>query len=128
MIILQENKINPASYSPLALAFIGDTVFDLLVREELILEANRPVKELHKAAASKVCASAQAESVRKIMDSLTEDELEIFKRGRNAHPGSIPKNQSGADYHYATGLESLFGRLYLEGKIDRIRELYSLMK
>lgn len=91
MIILQENKINPASYSPLALAFIGDTVFDLLVREELILEANRPVKELHKAAASKVCASAQAESVRKIMDSLTEDELEIFKRGRNAHPGSTPK-------------------------------------
>ena len=122
-----EKISNLSSYSPLTLAFIGDTVFDLLVRGELVCEANRPVKELHNLAAKKVCASAQAESVKKIMDSLTSEESDVFKRGRNAHTGSTPKNQSGADYHYATGLECLFGWLYLNGNEERIKELYALM-
>lgn len=125
---MQENKVSLSSYSPLTLAFIGDTIFDLLVREELVREGNRPVNQLHKTASTMVCASAQAESIRKVMDSLTEEELDVFKRGRNAHPGSTRKNQSVADYHYATGLESLFGWLYLGGKTERIKELYSLMK
>ena len=111
--------------SPLALAFVGDTVFDLLVRSELVCEANRPVNALHKAASTKVCASAQAAAITKILPLLSEDEEAVFKRGRNAHTGGIPKNQSSADYHYATGLECLFGWLYLKGKTERIKELYN---
>lgn len=114
--------------SPLTLAFIGDTVFDMLVRGELVCEANRPVKELHTLASKRVCASAQSESIKKILPVLTEEETEVFKRGRNAHTGGVPKNQSAADYHYATGLECLFGWLYLNGMEDRIRELFSAIK
>ena len=113
--------------SPLTLAFVGDTVFDLLTRSELVCEANRPVNALHTAASKRVCAAAQAESMRKILPLLTEDETAVFKRGRNAHTGGIPKNASSADYHYATGLESLFGWLYLEQKNERIRELFEMI-
>ena len=88
-------------------------------------EANRPVNALHKSASSRVCAKAQAQAMGIIMPMLTEDELAVFKRGRNAHTGGIPKNQSSADYHYATGLECLFGWLYLKGSAERINELYS---
>ncbi len=121
-------EIGSNSYSPLTLAFLGDTVYDLLVRSEIVSEANRPVKDMHKAASSKVCASAQAQAVKKILPLLSEEEIETFKRGRNAHPGSTPKNQSSVDYHYATGLECLFGKLFLDGNYDRIRALYSLIK
>lgn len=122
---LLEKSTNVSSLSPLTLAFVGDTVFDLLVRSELVCEANRPVNALHKAASGKVCAHAQAEAITKIMPLLTEDEEAVFKRGRNARTGGIPKNQSSADYHYATGLECLFGWLYLKGETDRIKELYN---
>ena len=104
---------------------MGDTVFDLLVRSELVCEANRPVNLLHKTASTRVCAKAQAEAINVIMPMLSEDELSVFKRGRNAHTGGIPKNQSSADYHYATGLECLFGWLYLKEKTERIKELYA---
>ncbi len=104
---------------------MGDTVFDLLVRSELVCEANRPVNTLHKTASTRVCASAQANAIKLIMPMLSEDELAVFKRGRNARTGGIPKNQSSADYHYATGLECLFGWLYLKGKTERINELFA---
>lgn len=97
----------------------------MLVRSELVCEANRPVNALHKSASSKVCAKAQAQAMGIIMPMLTEDETAVFKRGRNAHTGGIPKNQSSADYHYATGLECLFGWLWLKGRTERINELYS---
>ncbi|MBP3697239.1 MAG: ribonuclease III [Clostridia bacterium] len=122
---LLDKKADVASLSPLNLAFVGDTVFDLLVRSELVCEANRPVNALHKTASTKVCAKAQAEAINVIMPMLSEDELAVFKRGRNAHTGGIPKNQSSADYHYATGLECLFGWLYLKEKTERIKELYA---
>ncbi len=128
MDLLLEKPADTSALSPLTLAFVGDTVFDLLVRSELVTQANRPVDALHKGASKIVCASAQAEGVRKILPVLTEDEEAVFKRGRNAHTGGIPKNQSSADYHYATGLESLFGWLYLNGKIERINELYTLLR
>jgi ribonuclease-3 family protein len=128
LISLTDKKADVASLSPLALAFVGDTVFDLLIRSELVCEANRPVNALHTMASKKVCAAAQADSIRKIMPMLTEDETAVFKRGRNAHTGGIPKNASSADYHYATGLESLFGWLYLKGEINRIKELFEAMK
>lgn len=124
MNLLIDKPVKTASLSPLTLAFIGDTVFDLLVRSELVCEANRPVNALHKSASKKVCAAAQAEGIRRILPLLSEEEEAVFKRGRNSHTGGIPKNASSADYHYATGLESLFGWLYLNGKNERIMELY----
>lgn len=124
---LLEKSADVSALSPLTLAFIGDTVFDLLTRSKLVCEANRPVNDLHKMASKKVCAASQAESIKKIMPMLTEDETAVFKRGRNAHTGGIPKNASSADYHYATGLETLFGWLYLKGENERIKELYSAM-
>lgn len=124
---LIEKTADISSLSPLTLAFVGDTVFDLLIRSELVCEANRPVNALHTMASKKVCAAAQAESMRKILPVLTEDETAVFKRGRNAHTGGIPKHASSADYHYATGLESLFGWLYLRGETERIKELYAIM-
>ncbi len=124
MNLLIEKPANVSALSPLTLAFVGDTVFDLLTRTELVIEANRPVNDLSKAASKRVCAAAQAESIKKILPLLTEDETAVFKRGRNARTGGIPKNASSADYHYATGLECLFGWLYLKGEINRINELY----
>lgn len=124
---LIEKNVDVSALSPLTLAFVGDTVFDLLTRSDLVIEANRPVNALHTMASKKVCAAAQAESMRKIMPMLTEDETAVFKRGRNAHTGGIPKHASSADYHYATGLESLFGWLYLKGETERIKELYGAM-
>ena len=113
--------------SALNLAFVGDTVFDLFVRERLVCKANRPVKEQHSLAASQVKASSQAESAKKIIPLLNEKELDVLKRGRNAHTNHKAKNASEGDYHYATALEALFGYLYLKGEIDRLKELFDII-
>ena len=115
------------SLSPLTLAFIGDTVFDLFVRERLICQANRPVNKLHNEAAKTVNAASQAKAVKKIMPILTEEEQAVFRRGRNSHTNHKAKNASEGDYHYATGFEALFGYLYLKGEICRLRELFDLI-
>lgn len=125
--LLNKKEVNPDGLSPLTLAFIGDTVFDLLVREDIICYANRPANDLHNLAVRKVKASAQAEFVQKLMPFLSEAELAVFKRGRNAKSGHLPKNASQSDYHMATGFEALFGYLYMSGKLERIKELYSLI-
>lgn len=124
---LKEKNINPNELSPLTLAFIGDTVFDLLVREDIICEANRPANDLHNIAVTKVKASAQAGFAEKLMPVLTEKELSVFKRGRNAKSGHLPRNASQSDYHMATGFEALFGYLYLSGQLERIKELYEII-
>ena len=111
-----------SQYSPLTLAFLGDSVFELLVREALVKEANRPGSELHKEKLEFVSAAAQADAFRIIESDLSEKELEVFKRGRNAHTNHTPKNMSTADYHAATGLEALFGYLHLEGETERMDE------
>lgn len=121
------NTVNAAQYSPLTLAFMGDAVFELLVREELVVKGNRPVGDLHSMACARVCASAQAKAIKRLLPVLSEEETDVFKRGRNAHPGSVPKNQSVSDYHHATGLECLFGWLFLENRRDRITELFALI-
>ena len=113
--------------SPLTLAFMGDTVFDLFVRERLICQANRPVNKLHNLASKTVNAASQAEAVKKIMDMLTEEELAVFRRGRNTHTNHKAKNATEGDYHYATGFEALFGYLYLKGNIERLRELFDII-
>ena len=107
--------------SPLALAFVGDGVYSLMVRERLLSQANRPVNDLHRLAVAEVRAEAQAAAIKRILPLLTEQEEAVFKRGRNAHTA-----RSGADYHNATGLEALFGYLYLSDRLDRVRELFAL--
>lgn len=124
---LKEKDVNPDELSPLTLAFIGDTVFDLLVREDIITCANRPANDLHNLAVKKVKASAQAEFCKIIMPSLSEKETAVFKRGRNAKSGHLPKNASQSDYHMATGFEALLGYLYLKGETDRIKEIYNMI-
>lgn len=126
--LLKEKEIRPNELSPLTLAFIGDTVFDLLVREKLICEANRPANDLHNLAVQKVKASAQAGFVEKILPHLNENEVTVYKRGRNAKSGHLPKNASQSDYHMATGFEALIGFLYLSNEIERIKELFSIIE
>lgn len=113
--------------SPLNLAFVGDTVFDLFVRETLVCQANRPVNKLHQKATRLVKASSQARAVERIKDSLTQEEQSIIRRGRNAHTNHKAKNMTEADYHTATGLEALFGYLYLKGEIERLREIFDMI-
>lgn len=118
---------NPKLLSPLTLAFVGDGVFELFVRERLVCAGNCPVNSLHKKSVAQVCCGAQAQSLQKIIPVLSQEETEVLMRGRNAHPGHVPKNANPADYHAATALEALFGYLYLSGKIDRLRELFHLI-
>ena len=109
--------------SPLALALIGDTVCDLYARVCLTDEFARSPRELHLAASRMVCAAGQAAAYRRMEPVLTPDEAALFKRGRNAHSGTMPKNASAADYHTATGLETLIGYLFLTGADERLGEL-----
>lgn len=108
----------------MSLAFLGDAVFELMVREYLCRNGNMPAHVLHVKAVRMVCCAAQAKSASLITPLLTEDELAIFKRGRNAHSSTVPKNAKPADYRAATGLETLFGYLYLKGEHERIQTLF----
>lgn len=119
-------KTEAKQFSPLTLAFLGDAVYSLLVREMLVKAANRPTNALHKESIKLVNANCQAEMIKKVLNELTEDEEAIFKRGRNAHSGHVPKNQSDSDYRYATGLEALYGYLYLIGDFNRILYIFNI--
>lgn len=123
-----KDAVDPVALSPLTLAFIGDCVYELFVLEALVTEANRPAGELHAQKVRYVSAAAQAKAYRFIEDSLTEKESNIFKRGRNAHTTHTPKNMTNADYHTATGIEALFGFLYLSGETERLRELFGIIR
>lgn len=119
---------DPDSLSPLTLAFVGDGVYGLFVREQLVCEANRSVKALHRESVKSVCCQAQAACMEKLLPILTEQEQAVYRRGRNAHTSHTPKNASPADYHAATGFEALFGYLYLKGDLNRLRELFALIQ
>lgn len=108
---------------PLTLAFLGDTVYDLYVRRMLIATTDVSPHEMHLMASRLVCAAGQAKAFRLVEAGLTEAELAVFKRGRNAHSGTVPKNASVGDYHVASGLEALVGYLYLSGQQDRLDAL-----
>lgn len=120
-------ETNPKELSPQTLAFVGDSVYDLLVREALVCEANRPVGALNHRKVQLVRCESQAEAIEKLLPELSEEETDVYKRGRNAFTRNTPKNSSVADYHKATGLEALFGYLYLSDRMDRVRELYGII-
>lgn len=125
--LLNTDLKNVNQYSALTLAFIGDGVFDLMVREYFVSLANCPAGVLNEKKVKIVCCKAQAEISKLLLPILTEKEAEVYRRGRNAHVHA-PKNSKLSDYHAATGLESLFGHLYLCGNIARIREIFDLIK
>ncbi|MBE6750618.1 MAG: ribonuclease III [Ruminococcaceae bacterium] len=112
--------------SPSVLCFVGDAVYGLLVREKLA-EINRPSGELHKLSVVMVNATAQAKAYKIIEPLLTEKEEAIFKRGRNFHTSNTPKHSTAGEYHTATGLECLFGFLYLVGEKERIKEIFNMI-
>ena len=113
--------------STLGLAHLGDGVFELMVRSWLCLHGKATNKGLHKATVHYVAAPAQAAAAEKIIPLLTEEEGDVFRRGRNTSPHSVPKAASRADYQTATALEALFGWLYLQGRTERINQLFELM-
>ena len=113
--------------SSLGLAYLGDGVYELMVRAYLCLRGKATNKGLHRAALDYVAAPAQARRVQKILPLLTAEEQDVFRRGRNSHTAAIPKGASVAEYHTATALEALFGWLYLRGETDRLNQLFTLI-
>ena len=105
------------------MAYIGDAVFELMVRTKLLERGNAPVNKLHQITVQHVCASAQSKAYHAIESLLTDDEAAVYRRGRNTH-NNIPKNTDPATYRSATGLEALFGFLYVKGKTERLESLF----
>ena len=116
-------EVDIRKYSPLSLAYIGDAVYDLCIRSYMISKGNIPNKDLHKETIKHVSAVAQSALIDRIMESLSEEELAAYKRGKNSKPGSHAKNASQKEYLKATGFEALIGYLYLTGNDDRIMEI-----
>ena len=114
------------TYSPLTLAYIGDAIYDLVVRSVLVNRGNTAVNNLHKRASAIVKAPTQAALAAAIMDDLTDEEKDIYRRGRNSKPHTKAKNASTMEYLEATGLEAVIGFLYLSGDMDRVCELIAL--
>ncbi len=115
------------SLSTLGLAHLGDGVYELMVRSWLVLHGKARARDLHRATVQYVAAPAQAERFERIRPLLDEAEHDVFRRGRNTGPHSVPKAASRAQYQTATGLEALFGWLYLQGRTERLNELFSTM-
>ena len=113
--------------SSLGLAHLGDSVFEVMVRSWLCLQGKAKVKDLHRATVKYVAAPAQAERFERIEPMLTEQEQDVFRRGRNTAPHSVPKAATRGQYQTATGLEALFGWLYLQGQTQRLNELFEAM-
>lgn len=111
--------------SPLTLAFFGDSVYEVLVRRKIVMEGSRPSAELHKLSVRMVRASFQAMAYDLLLPTLSEDETDILKRGRNVTGLNAPKSSNQAEYHKATAIEALFGFLSLTGQDDRIEELFA---
>lgn len=110
--------------SSLGLAHLGDGVFELMVRAWLCLHGKVKVKDLHRATVRYVAAPAQAAAMERLLPLLTDEETDVYRRGRNTAPHSVPRAATRAQYQSATGLEALFGWLYLQGRTDRLNELF----
>lgn len=121
-----ENGKAPGLKSPLTLAFLGDAVYELLARRYVVEHADCPVGTMHRKTVDLVNAGAQSAAFAVLEPALTEEELAIYKRGRNTNTQSTPKHADIADYRRATGVEALFGYLFLKGETARIGELFAL--
>lgn len=113
--------------SSLGLAHLGDSVFEVMVRSWLCLHGKAKARDLHRATVQYVAAPAQAKRYERIAPLLTQEESDVFRRGRNTAPHSVPKAASRGEYQTATGLEALFGWLYLQGQTERLNELFAVM-
>jgi len=116
------------TFSSLALAHMGDAVYELMVRAELCAEHNLTNKALHQKTVELVCAKSQAKAARYIRQTLNEEEQAVFSRARNTRPNNIPKAATPGDYSLSTALEAVFGYLYLNGRNERINELFALCR
>ena len=127
MSALKENwelpDVDVRTYSPLVLAYIGDAAYELVIRSLLVGRGNAQANRLHKEASTLVNAGAQSASLERIKEELTEEEMQVFKRGRNANSATMAKHATMSDYRRATGFEALMGYLYLTGRMERILEL-----
>lgn len=112
--------------NPQVLAFVGDAVYSLYIRQRIVLVSNAKVKDLHASVTKFVNARGQSNFIEKLLPLFTENEMSVFKRGRNYKTLSMAKNASPIEYKRATGLEAVFGYLYLSGNIDRLNELLSM--
>lgn len=110
--------------SSLGLAHVGDAVYELMVRTRLAASGRETNQSLHRATVALVAATAQAKAAERILPLLTPEEAEVYKRGRNAHVHAVPQKATPGEYHAATGLETLFGCLYLKGRTERLCELF----
>lgn len=117
---------SPESYSPLALAYIGDSVFDVIVRTIAVSRVNKQVNKYHRDVSKIVCAPAQAKMILAIQDRLTEEEQAVYRRGRNAKSYTKAKNASTIDYRNATGFEALLGYLYLKEDFQRLTDVVKM--
>ena len=114
-------QVNAYQYSPLALAYMGDSILDLLVKKYFVTHSNMQPHKYHVEVSKIVKAVNQADYIDRIMEELSEDELDVYKRGRNTNTHSKAKNATMGQYHKATGLEALYGYLYLKGDMDRLQ-------
>ena len=121
-----DSKVKPEQYSALGLAYIGDGVFDLIIRTIVLDMGNGKVKNFHRITSSIVKAESQAKITKAILDELTEEENAIYKHGRNAKSSTSSKNASIVDYRIATGFEALIGYLYLNNRLERALELIKM--
>ncbi|MBP3704396.1 MAG: ribonuclease III [Clostridia bacterium] len=120
-----DKPMDPKQLSPLTLAYVGDGVYELFVREYIVSKGNCPVKKLHSRVVEFVRCEFQAKVLSEVLMPLfTQEEMDICLRGRNAHVSHVPKNSSVADYHGATAFECVFGYLYLSGRLDRLQMFF----
>ena len=124
--IFNMEEVDVRTYSPLTLAYIGDCVYDLIIKSLVIGNGNKQVNKMHKETSSLVQAATQSLMMRKLQDLLTDEERAVYKRGRNAISVSPAKNQSVTDYRRATGFEALMGYLYLKKEYKRMLELVKI--
>lgn len=118
-----QKEMNAAEYSPLVLAYMGDAVYETVIRDMVVREGNRQVNKMHRETTALVKAGAQAKMIRLLEDRLLPDEHAVYKRGRNAKSNTMAKNATVIDYRMATAFEAVIGYLWLSGSTERMKEL-----
>ena len=125
--IISSGEINSSQISSLSLAFMGDAVWELLIRQYILSKGDKKVADLHKASIGFANADFQAEAGEKLTAFMTEEELSVYRRAKNSHSAHTPKNKTAFQYHKATAFEALIGKLYLDGNYKRIFEFFDII-